>query len=339
MENKFSLTLKNVRMNDLKIILILLCSVSLVTNKARSQGSDTLHLHSDKLELVISNQNAFGKYHASGYSGIAELYTKDDKTKNWVVPRDAWLNFEHIVSGDSTSYKGDSFSPRKSPMQLMRLGKNKVQLKQERTMHWPLQSTITYELKGNLIEMHYSGVPLKDVWEKHGYIGVFFASYINLPEELAIHFIGKLQRAKNSDIHWISFVPGIHGCDAIHRPMENSWDPIFDSGMQPELTLVTHPSAFEYTYPFYYGRIGKYVWILMFKNIDEQSQMRFAQSPNGAGTGRPAWDFAFFKKGYKINESFDFTVGLVIKEFKGREDVIRQYENWSHKKVKRNILK
>lgn len=217
-------------------------------------------------------------------------------------------------------------------MVLTRLDPNKVQLKQTRTEHWPLQSTITYELSGNLVEMSYQGVPLNDVWSEYDYIGLFFASYIHKPDEKGIHFFGRARSdSEKSGGKWIYHLPPGHGEASNHRPAESKWDPPFDPGFP--LTLVSGFSEYEYIYPFYYGRSGEQVLIMMFRSFDEESELRFAQSPNGGGPEHPAWDFIYFKKDYEVNVSFGFKVGMIVKKFEGKQDVIRQYEKWSENHV------
>lgn len=60
-------------------------------------------------------------------------------------------------------------------MKLKKLSDSKIRLQQSRTKNWPLKSNITYELFKDGIDFVFKGIPLKDIWKKHGYIGIFFA--------------------------------------------------------------------------------------------------------------------------------------------------------------------
>lgn len=289
-------------MKQLKATATLLIVLAITAMEVISQ--DTLHLQSDNLKIVVSNNQPYGDLHRAGYNGVSELYLKSDSVKNLFVPTISGLNLEHIFSGDLSSYDWDRFEPRKAPMQLMRLGPDKVQLTQPRTENWPLQSTITYELSGNLVEMSYQGEALEDAWSKYDYIGLFFASYIQMPEEKGIHFIGNTRSdSKKQGIKWVYHLPPSHGKASNHRPAGSTWDPPFDAEFP--LTLVSGFSEYEYRYPFYFGRSGENVLIMMFQSVDEESEIRFAQSPTGGGPDNPAWDFIFFKKGYEVNKPFE----------------------------------
>src|SRR5690606_21166061 len=218
------------------------------------------------------------------------------------------------------------------PMELSKLAPDKVQLKQYQTTNWPLQSTITFRLSGNLVEMDYQGIALEDIWNKYNYIGIFFASYIQSPEEKGINFIGRTRSGpEKPGLNWIYHLPPSHGQEANHRPVGSNWDPPFDPGFP--LTLVSGFSEYEYIYPFYYGRSGEYAVIMMFQSLERDSELRFAQSPDGGGPDNPAWNFIYLKKKYEVNKPFGFKVGMVVKKFVGKEDVIREYEKWSGTKL------
>lgn len=312
---------------------ILIVSVFLVSCTTRKGlYKNTVHLYSDSLKMVVSNNKPYGKVHHAGYNGISELYDKTNPAMNLFVPYYGGLNFEHIFNGDSMTYKWHIFEPRIAPMELVRLSKNKVELRQSRTKNWPLMSSMTYELNGNSIDFVFTGIPLEDVFKKHGYIGIFIASYINAPQEKGINFIGQ-SRAGKGDItpRWIYNLPEAHGLQANQRPLGSQWDPTFDSGLP--VTLASGYSDFEYTYPFYYGLFGENVLIVMFDNEDKDAEIRFAQSPDGAGPKNPAWDFIYFKKNYHVSQKFTFHAHALFKKFEGKDDVIKTYESWSGKKV------
>ena len=319
----------NLLIQNIPIIVMLAC-VTVLSSKA-DEGSQAL-IESEFLRAVVADNAAYGKDHRQGYSGLSELYHGSSK-RTLFVPAYAGLNFEHIFNGDSNSYDWNIFEPRIAPIKLRRLEEKKVELFQKRTANWPLQSRLIYELTSeDTVEMRANFRPLQDAWKKHSYIGVFFASYIHAPEDMAIHFIGRSRSGKGKATpRWISHLPKTHGDQACHRPAGSDWDPPIDSGFN--ISLVQGVSEYEYLYPFYYGISHGKVFIMMFKDIGDGGELRFAQSPSGGGNGNPAWDFVFFARSYEIGKDIGFTAAAVYKDFNGREDVIRTWEKWSGKQV------
>jgi hypothetical protein len=315
----------------------LLTALALLSPLTAGYGSDsavehTARLDATALHVVIADNEAYGPHHAAGYNGVAELRSGSGNARNLFVPDYAGLNLEHIFSGDAESFGWHIFEPRRSPMRLVRPSPIRVELRQERTEHWSLRSRLVYEVKGDVIDFTYTGTPLADQWKKHGYIGVFFASYINAPEDLSIQFIGRSRPGQGDDhARWIKHLPEKHGVAASHRPAGSTWDPPMDEGFN--LGLVKGTSSFEYLYPFYFGRSGENVFILMFERPRAGGELRFAQSPSGGGNGNPAWDFVYFCRDYAVNREFSFRVRAVCRKFTSAEDAARLYEKWSGSKV------
>jgi hypothetical protein len=310
----------------------LLCS-SLVLIGRSAEALHNVRLETDNLRAVIADNELFGTNHRAGYNGVAELMRAGDK-HNLFVPELAGLNLEHIFSGDAESFGWNIFEPRRAPMRLARRSPTRVELGQESTEHWPLRSRLTYEVEGDAINFTYCGTPLADAWKKHGYIGIFFASYINQPEDMSLQFIGRARAGRGgTNAHWIKHLPPKHGVAANHRPAGSAWDPPL--GNRYTIPLVQGISDFEYVYPFYFGRSGENVFVMMFERPRDGSELRFAQSPSGGGAGNPAWDFVYFQRGYAVNREFCFRARAVFRKFKGAEEVIHLYEQWSGEKVVR----
>lgn len=290
-------------------------------------------IDTDRLRLVIADNEAFGTNHRAGYNGVAECFRGSD-SRSLFVPQYAGLNFEHIFSGDSESFGWNIFEPRRAPMRLVQRSPTQVELRQERTEHWPLRSRVTFEVVHDAIDFSYCGTPLADTWKKHGYIGVFFASYIEKPKDMSIHFIGRSREGGNAtQPRWIKHLPPMHGVAANHRPAGSTWDPPLDEGFN--IDLVKGLSGFEYVYPFYFGRSGDNVFLMMFERPREGGELRFAQSPSGGGNGNPAWDFFWLQRDYAVDREFCFRARAVYRKFKDVEEVIRLYEQWSGENVVR----
>lgn len=294
----------------------------------------TAPLATSRLGVVIADNEAYPPTHLAGYNGVAELRLTGSNQPNLFVPLYSGLNLEHIFSGDSASYGWHIFEPRQAPMELRQISKRRVELNQQRTEHWPLRSRLVFEVKGDAIDLTYYGTPLEDIWKKHGYVGVFFASYIQSPEDMAIQFIGRSRPGRGDTTpRWIKHLPESHGVAASHRPAGSTWDPSFDDGFK--LSLASGFSDLEYVYPFYFGRSGENVLVLMFEKPRAGGEMRFAQSPSGGGTGNPAWDFLYFRRDYAVGCEFGFRVRAVYRQFTNVEDIVRLYEQWSGEKVRR----
>ena len=289
-------------------------------------------IETEKLHVIVADNAAFGTNHRAGYSGIAELIRSTD-ARNLFVPQYSGLNFEHIFSGDAESFGWNVFEPRQAPMKLVQRSSTAVELRQESTEHWPLRSRLTYEFETDAINLTYCGTPLADVWKKHGYVGIFFASYLNKPEDMSIHFIGRSRSGDEEKTRWIKHLPSKHGVAANHRPANSDWDPPLDEGFN--IDLVKGASDFEYVYPFYYGRSGDRVFVMMFERSHKGGELRFAQSPSGGGTGNPAWDFFWLQRDYAVNREFCFRARAVYRRFTNVDDIIAMYEQWSGEKVKK----
>jgi hypothetical protein len=290
-------------------------------------------LTAGSLSVVVADNAAFGPDHRAGYSGLAGL--RHGASRNLFVPAFAGLNFEHIFSGDAASFAWDIFEPRRAAMELWKVGERTLELRQERTANWPLRSALRYELTPDgAIDMTVTCTPLEDAWKKHGAIGLFFASYIDRPEDIGIHFIGRSRPGRGDAApRWIHHLSPRHGEAACHRPAGSTWDPLADAGFK--ISLASGHSNLEYTYPFYYGVAQGKALAFLFEKPTADGEIRLAQSPTGGGDRNPAWDFVYLRRRHEVGKPFTFRMRLVVGDFTGREAVVKAYEAWSGEKVVR----
>jgi peroxiredoxin len=291
-----------------------------------------LELRAGGLRGVVSDNRAFGERHKAGYSGLAELH-RGEGTESFFVPDYAGLNFEHVFSGDAATYAWDIFEPRRTPMDLIRVSDAVVELQQERTAHWPLRSVIRYELSGDgAVDFQLRFTPTADAWGKHRTIGVFFASYINAPKDLAIQFLGRSRPGKGDPTpRWVRHLPVEHGKDACHRPAGSDWDPPLDPGFP--ITLASGLSDLEFIEPFFFGVVRGQALLFLFEPPGNGAELRFAQSPSGGGRGNPAWDFLLLQRRWEVGKEFGLRGRLAVRDFQGREEVLRTYAAWSGREV------
>jgi len=268
--------------------------------------------------VIVNNEPVDDKVlpgHRGGYSGVASL-THRSQARNLFVPLYAGLNFEHIHDG-TTQAREILFEPRQAPMQTRQVDPYTVELHQPPTPHWRLESWLRYHLlEDGAIEMTLECIPRARTF-KNDYIGLFFASYINQPESLDIHFLGRPSDQSEAKPEWVRGVTPAHGELSTHLALDDTRNFAHDSDFP--LTLVFNSSNYRYSEPWYYGVSHGMAFVLMFRPSE---RVRFSQSPSGGGTGNPAWDFQWFIPNYEVGQRYHFVMRAMYLPFKSREQII-----------------
>lgn len=257
--------------------------------------------------------------HLAGYNGVASL-SHELRVANLFVPVVAGLNFEHIHDG-TLAVAREKFEPRRNPMELRVVDEFTVEVYQAPTANWRLESCGRYHLlEDGTIEYTFECIPRGELFQQ-GYIGLFWASYIDAPEDKAIHFVGR-KRGDAGASQWIRSVSPAHGVDSTHPPAARHFTPHVD----PEfpLTLVNHPSQYEYVEPWYFGVSRGMAFVQMFRARD---QIWFAQSPTGGGNDNPAWDFQWFLPDCQVDRAYGFVMRAAYLPFESREQIARLSEH------------
>lgn len=244
-------------------------------------------LRRDGLEAIIVDNRAVDDSvlpgHQAGYHGIASL-KHERQARNLFVPKYAGLNFEHIHDGTAKP-RDILFEPRHAPMELRVVDEHTAELYQSPTPHWRLESCLRYELLPNsVVELTFECIPRRNDYQ-NGYIGLFWASYIDRPEALDVHFRG-VSEDSPQDVTWQRGVTPTHGSLATHRPLGDWREFTRDASFPLELPFSN--SQQRYAEPWYFGVCRGMAFAQSFRSRD---RVWLTQSPSGGGAGCPAWDF------------------------------------------------
>lgn len=246
--------------------------------------------------------------HRAGYSGLASL-RDTDLQRNIFVPRYAGLNFEHIHDG-TLQDTPVLFEPRHAPMELRVVDEHTAEICQRPTPYWKLESCTRYELLPNgAIEMTFECIPREARYAK-GYLGLFWASYIDQPESLDIHFVGPEG--------WIRGVTPKHGEHAVHRATGDARRFEHEPALAERLTLLFGFSQHRYAEPWYFGIARRRALAFVFR---EQDVIRLTQSPSGGGQGNPAWDFQWYIERPEIGRRYQMVMRTVYAPYESHEQV------------------
>jgi hypothetical protein len=282
--------------------------------------SDTFTL--GDITAIIGDNDAKGD-HRAGYNGIWSLTHKTEPT-NVFVPIVSGMNLEHIFDGETLDPPGSSdlfFEPRKAKMTFKKVSDAVAELHQPATPTFKLESTTRFTLREpDAIDFHFTFKATQHVF-KRGYLGLFWANYINAPEDKSMYV-----RGKNL---WLQHC----------TPAHNAMSTIVHQDDKFELTFVKDHrdclykslSPLKYDLPLFYGLFRKHILILMF---DRTSGLRITHSPSGGGTNtalqttNPAWDFQYILPKYEVNTPYELRARLIYRERCSREQVLKEYESW-----------
>lgn len=275
-------------------------------------------IENGNLKVIFVDNEAFGTVHRAGYNGIAELYHRANDSTLF-VPQYAGFNLEHVFGGDSLA---QLFEPRLHPMKLFRKSENEIVLYQEATPLSGVESLTTFTVNGpDYIDVQFDCILHNDQFFKHGYAGLFWASYIHRPEDKKIYFLGAPEGQQ--DATWMATYSEKHGTKSTHRSLKDKNDFFFAENFNAK--LASHYSDYRYMFPFYFGRFGNMVLAFLFES---EGVIRFSQSPTGGGQDSPAWDFQYIIPSPKYGKKYSFRARMVYKPFINEIDIKSEYEKW-----------
>lgn len=274
------------------------------------------------ITAVIGDNSAHEK-HRAGYNGLWSLTHKSEPA-NLFVPEVAGFNLEHIFDG-ATLDVGDGgaifFEPRNAPMEFKKLSDHEAELHQPPTPTFHLESWTKF----TLVAPHYIDIAFRCQATQHvfenGYIGLFWASYINAPEDKSMYLRGKQG--------WLQQCSPAHNNDSTVLHEDDRYELKFAAGHRD--CLYKNVSPLKYDLPLFYGLFKNQTFITMF---DRASGIRLAHSPSGGGfnqekqTTNPAWDFQYIIPRYEILTDYSFRCRIAYRPRCSREEVLKEYEGW-----------
>jgi hypothetical protein len=272
---------------------------------------------------AIIGDNAAHESHRAGYNGVWNL-THRTQSENLFVPAVAGLNFEHIFDGEKRDADGTRkifFEPRNAPMTFKKLSETSAELRQPPTPTFHLESWTTFELKPpHYVDMTFRCRPTQHVFA-NGYIGLFWASYINAPDDKSMYFRGSKM--------WQQLCTHAHNRDSTVRHKDDRLELKFNDGIGD--ALFRNFSTLRFDEPLFYGVFRKHVAIVM---LDRSAGVRLTHSPSGGGantarqTTNPAWDFQFIVPKYELKTDYGFRLRLAYREICDRATVLKEYDEW-----------
>ncbi|MCM4166354.1 hypothetical protein DHD08_01520 [Arenibacter sp. H213] len=287
-------------------------------------GQSPVTLENGALKAMFIDNSSYG-LHKKGYNGIANLF-HNNQDSTLFVPEFAGVNLEHIFGGDSLT---SLFEPRRQPMTLKKISDTEIQLHQPKTSISKVESYTVFQL----VDPHYIDVEFRFIVHdrdmfNQGYVGFFWASYINSPKILGINFKGKKNVRDTSE--WEYAYSGEHGENGTHIRDSDNYD--FYIAPNFNIDLLVEVSEVFFTEPYYYGRFHNMVFAYLFDDPKE-GVIRFSKSPSGAGKGKPAWDFHYILPDFEIKKEYSIKWRVLYKKWEGEKDMEMEYEKWA-KKVK-----
>jgi hypothetical protein len=300
-------------------VLVSCADRTAVTLKPENLKQETsITIENNNLKVVFVDNEALGSRHRAGYNGIAELYHRYQNTSIF-VPEYAGFNLEHVFGGDSLV---QLFEPRRHPMKLYRRGEKEIVLHQEATPLSGVESLTTFQVNGpDYIDIVFECIFHNDEFFRHGYAGLFWASYIHKPNDKKIYFKGNGEGQQQTT--WVATYSEKHGLNSTHRSRKDNHKFFFANNFNA--SLASHFSTYRYSDPYYYGRFGNMVLAFLF---DSKEIIRFSQSPTGGGRDSPAWDFQYLIPSPNIGKKYSFRARMVYKPFVSEMDITREYEQW-----------
>ena len=301
---------------------LLLATLLAVLGADGVEGTNFHRYESRKLSVVIGDNSALGE-HRARYNGIYSLTTSKLKESPF-VPDYAGLNLEHYfdLRPDINKDNNIFFEPRIAPMSLKQIEERTTELFQPETPYWGVESTTRFTVapEGH-IDLDFTCTPKRDHFVG-GFMGVFWASYMNAPEDKSIYF---LEAGSTPDApKWVQYCTQRHG---LHSTVRGVGDDLALEDPESTTNLFVSTSPLRYALPFYYGRFRDQVVIFLY-DAGEGGVIRLSHSPSGGGDTpdktdtNPAWDVQLIVPNPVVGQAYGMKARLIVKPWKDRVEVL-----------------
>ncbi|HDS74778.1 MAG TPA: hypothetical protein ENN56_04475 [Firmicutes bacterium] len=282
-----------------------------------------VELNSGDLSAAVVDNAAHHELsgHRAGYNGLAWLKSVH-RHENLFVPLYAGLNLELYFDGTDTERKR-LFEPRSAPMSIRQVDDTTAILYQEPTPHFRVESWTTFQLIApHSIDFHFRAIPRARTF--NGPMGVFWASYIEQPEDLALTFPVIDEHGER----WVRHLSPQHGVESTHRFPHDTID-LPASGMH-EQYMYASLSKWRLARPYYFGVSNGMMYLFMAdtQHPSDDTIVRFTQSPSGGGPRCPAWDFQMIVPEYEIDTPYGISARVVYKPFTSYRDIEDEFAQW-----------
>jgi len=215
-------------------LLLAACSGKKI-NSLKPEGYENqklLTIEKGNLKGFFVDNTAINPAHKEGYNGLGQLYHAEEDSGIF-VPAFAGFNFEHIFGGDSLE---QLFEPRRYPMTLYRKTGDEVLLYQEETPLSGVESLTSFKLVApHYIDVTFQCILHKSEFFRHGYAGLFWASYIRNPDDKKIYFKGVSENDPVGSTSWIPAWSPEHGVKSTHRSVKDDHDFFFSENFNASL--------------------------------------------------------------------------------------------------------
>lgn len=281
-------------------------------------------LEHGKLKATIGDNTATQE-HRPGYNGVWSL-THGTLPRSIFVPGIAGLNLEHSITGVALSNDDQFFEPRRAAMQLKELEPGRLELYQPPTPYTHVESWTIFQCSGECYldmsfrcRIHRGPFP-------YGYLSLFWASYINAPEDKSMYFLGTLDGKTEQ---WLQLCTQFHNDQSTVRHQDDTLEMKFADDGRP--ALFKSFSTMRYTKPMFYGNIGDWFWGIMF---DGHSGIRFTHSPSGGGmnqqtqSSNPAWDFQYVIENPQLQREYSFRARSFLIPRCSRAELLSHFAKW-----------
>ncbi len=267
---------------------------------------------------VIGDNTRGPNEHAPGFNGLWSLVPAGTE-ENMIGRQLAGLNLEHYINGTDEDGKKPEilFDPRRSPMEFKQVSDSRFLLHQPPTRFFGVESWTEFTVREpNIIDMSFRCIPRKEIFP-NGWLGVFWATYVEAPEEPAAHFLG-YENPESESPKWLT-------TDGIHMVYgQQARVPLKFPGPMRGHTMASTDSR-RWAEPFYYAVWRDHAYLVMF---DTDHDLGIYAGKNKTGKGWNPWDFQIIIHEPAVGSQYELRIRMVLDKFKGKDWIKKEFHKW-----------